>query len=343
MSRGGLISFVSAVVLAGAGALAHAQAKAPAAPAAAPAGAGSGSGSGSGSAEPAVDDTPPKDMEGTSEDPDAPRGGDTVTTTTTTATPEVAPKRSTGYPIEEAERPITLPQNLSEISISPHFMSDPFTFSDALHGRYGITRQVQLGLTYVYGGAFDDPTTAKKDRKFHAGKTAGVDVTVLLTNFVGVRVGLPVYFDPFAMSFAAGAPMKFRFGKFALGGLEDVLNIRIKKFAPRYDYEEFNQVQAALLDSNTETSRGFIRFSGYGEYQYKPNLAIIGRIGVESDLGSGGSNGLGTGGSSDTTTFIRGGIQFSPKKFLDLGAFAGFEDLSRTGSFGLTGFLAVRI
>jgi len=341
MSLGRLIPFVSAVVLAGAGSLAHAQAKQPApAPAPAPAGAGEGS------AVQPIEDEPPADMEGTSEDPDAPRGTidstPTATTTTTTAAVEPVVKKS-GYPIEEAERPITLPVNMAELSIAPHFMSDPFTFSDALRARYGITRQVQLGLTYVYGGAFDDPTTTASDRKFKAGKTAGFDVTVLITNFLAVKVGLPVYFDPFAMSFAAGAPLKFRFGKFALGGMDDIVNIRIKEFAPRYDYEQFNQVVAEALDANTETSRGYIRFSAYGIYQKSANLAIIGRVGIENDLGSGGSSGLGTGGGSGATTFLKGGVQFSPKKFFDIGALAGFEDLSRKGSFGLTGFLAVRI
>jgi hypothetical protein len=230
---------------------------------------------------------------------------------------------------------------MSEVSVTSQFLSDPFTQSNLLHGRYGITPQVQLGLTYVWGGFFDDPETGK--RKFHAGKTAGLDVTVLVTNFLGVKVGFPVYFDPFAMSFAAGAPLKFRFGKFALGGMDDVLNIRIKEFAPRFDYEESNQATAAALDSGTETSRGYLRFSGYGVYQQSPKLAIIGRFGVEDNLGSGGDSGLGTGGASGTNTFIRGGVQFSPKRFFDLGVSAGFDDLSRKGSFGLSGTIALRI
>ena len=72
-------------------------------------------------------------------------------------------------------------------------------------------------------------------------------LTVLLTNFVGVRVGVPVYFDPIATSLTLGAPMRFIFDKFTIGGLDDVLNIKIVEFAPRYDYELYNQVAPFLV------------------------------------------------------------------------------------------------
>ena len=50
-------------------------------------------------------------------------------------------------------RPITLPQNMSEVAIGPHAqVSTRPAGTDALRARYGITRQVQLGLTYVLGG-----------------------------------------------------------------------------------------------------------------------------------------------------------------------------------------------
>ena len=46
---------------------------------------------------------------------------------------------------------------------------------------------------------------------------------------------------------------------------------------------------------------------------------------------------------SKTTTFLRAGVQHSPKKFIDVGVSAGFDDLADAGSFGLAGFFAVRI
>jgi len=336
MSLGRLIPVVSAVVFSGGVALAQGTAPAGGAPAAPAAGEGSGS------AVAPIEDTPPSDMEGTSEDPDAPRGGDETQVTPTGPT---GPKKKSGYPIEESQRPITLPQNMLEVSLNPHFMASPYVGGDTLRARFGITPQVQLGLNYVIGGVYSkNLADLDAGKKFHVGKTAGIDVTVLVTNWLGVRAGLPVYFDPFAMSFAAGAPIKFIFDKFSLGGFDDVLNIQITKFAPRYDYELFNEAAALGVDNNTEQSRGVLRFSGYGAYQQAPNLAIVGRVGVQSDLGAGGgTSGGGSTSVSETTTFIKAGVQFTPKKWIDVGALAGFEDLSRAGSFGLTGILAVRI
>ena len=240
MSLRRLIAVLSVVVIAS-GSAALAQNKTPA-PAPAPAaGAGSGSGSatapaaGDGSAVQPIEDAPPSDMEGRDENPDAPKGtGDE--TIGVVATPKVM--KPSGYPIEQSQRPITLPANMAELSIGPHFQVNPYAGTDALRARYGITKQVQLGLTYVMGGVYDDPITTKRAYGFHVGKAAGLDVTVLLTNWLAVRAGVPVYFDPFAASFAAGAPMKFILSdKLAIGGFEDVVNIRVQKFAPSF-YQE---------------------------------------------------------------------------------------------------------
>jgi hypothetical protein len=153
-----------------------------------------------------------------------------------------------------------------------------------------------------------------------------------------------VYFDPFAMSFAAGAPMKFIINdKLALGGFEDLMNIRIKEFPVSFYQESDNAQGAKNKTTGTEQSRGLLRFSGFAEYQQAPNLALIGRIGLESDLGGGGGGAAGTSTASATRTFLRGGVQFSPKKYLDVGGSLGFDDLATYRSFGVAGFLAIRI
>jgi hypothetical protein len=348
MSLRRLIPVLSVVVFAS-GSAALAQNKAPApAPTPAPPAAGSGSGSGSaaapadGSAVQPIEDAPPGDMEGRDENPDAPHGtGDD--TTGVVATPKMM--KPAGYPLEQSQRPITLPANMAEVSIGPHFQVNPYAGTDALRARYGITKQIQFGLTYVMGGVYDQPTTnMKRDYGFHVGKAAGVDVTVLLTNWLAVRGGVPVYFDPFAVSFAAGAPMKFILNeKLAIGGLEDVMNIRIKRFPPSFYQELFNAQGAANEINGSQQSRGRLRFSGFVEYQQNPKMALLGRVGLETDLGAGSSGAAGTATASDTVTFIRAGVQYSPKKYLDVGGTLGFDDLSKAGSFGLAGILAVRI
>ena len=49
-------------------------------------------------------------------------------------------------PIEEVSRPITLPQNMSEVTIDPHMQVSPYEGSTSLRARYGITPKVQIGL-----------------------------------------------------------------------------------------------------------------------------------------------------------------------------------------------------
>ena len=216
-----------------------------------------------GSAVQPIEDAPPADMEGRDENPDAPRGGEGDKPAIVAGPVQ---KKTTGYPIELAQRPITLPANMAEVGIGPHIRAAPFAGSDALRARYGITPKVQLGLTYVMGGSYDDPSTPMdKDYGFHPGKAGGLDVTVLVTPWLGVKAGVPLYLDPFAMSLALGAPMKFMLtDKFSLGGMDDVLNIALPvgaKFAPSFYQEGINATFAYLHSNGSTQSRGTLRFS----------------------------------------------------------------------------------
>jgi hypothetical protein len=341
-----LVSVLSVVLVASATVVVaqpkgKAPAKTPVAPAKTPdpaPAAGSGSaapaaGSDAGSAVQMAEDPPPSDMEGTNENPDAPKTGDGSAAPVVIA--PVATK--TGYPIEESQRPITLPKNMSEVSIAPHAQVDPFEGAMALRARYGITRQAQLGLTYLIGGAFDDPTTLTTDKVgFHPGKAVGLDVTVLLQDWIAVRVGVPVYIDPVAVGLELGAPLKFILtDKLALGGMDDLLNIKLYRFAPSFYSEAQNAVNAENESTGTTQSAAVLRFSAYGMFQYTPKFVIIGRFGVN------------IGDTSDslhsTSSFIRAGFQFTPRKFLDVGLSVGWDDLSVAGGFAPAGYLAVRI
>ena len=302
-------------------------------------------GDASGSAVQPIEDTPPSDMNGTSENPDTPHAAtveDPATTTVPTA------KKPTGYPIQEVLRPITLPQNISEISIAPHFQVSPFLANDAVHARYGITSKVQIGITYAYFGAYDRSavnTALSSKIGVHSGKAFGVDVTVLLQDWLAVRVGVPFYVNPTAFGLQLGAPIKFTFGdKFAIGGLDDLLTLRLSKFAPSF-YQEIYNAQAAQHDTtNTQQSNGHLRFSFYGEYQQSDKLAFIGRIGIDSDLGAtSGGGGAGTNNTAGNATFIRAGLELSPRHWFDIGGSVGWDDLTTLGTFGPQLYLALRI
>jgi hypothetical protein len=284
---------------------------------------------------------PPRDITGTDENPDAPRPIIDVDAPPPTVTPP--PKRATtDYPTEEVLRPITLAQNLSEVSIGPHAVVSPAAAADALRARYGITSKIQLGLTYMLGGVFDDPSTVEAKQAFHPGKAVGLDVTVLLEDWIGVRIGVPVYISPLAVSLALGAPIKFTFGdRFALGGFDDLLNIRLHRFAPTFYQEVQNATSASNTLTNTVKSQGQLRVSIFGMYQYEPDLVFIARTGIQMEDFSSGKTG-GCAGECQTT-FLHAGLRYTPRTYLDVGLSIGFDDLARGGTFAPAGFLAFRI
>jgi hypothetical protein len=281
--------------------------KTPPAPTAPAKDAGSGSDASSGSAVEPIEEAPSAtEMNGTEDNPDNPH----ALTTDEAPKPVVVVKPTKKvYPVELAARPITLTQNLTEIEIAPHFQVSPFLASDAIHARYGITaplgRVVQLReLSHVTG-----------DRRRHA------------------------------ISLQLAAPMKFRItDKFSLGGLDDLLNINLHNFAPSFYQELDNAVSAANLGNQTGNSRGHLRVSVYGEYQYTHRFAFFGRFGLDDDFGPpGGGNVPGESSTGSSAFFIKGGFLWTPVDYLDFGASLEFDDLSTSGSFGPQLYLALRI
>jgi hypothetical protein len=304
-----------------------------------------GSDASSGSAVEPIEEAPSAtEMNGTEDNPDNPH----ALTTDEPAKPAVVVKPTKKeYPVELAARPITLTQNLTEIEIAPHLQVSPFLASDAIHARYGITDKLQIGITYLYLGVYDrnlvDNTSSSTGA--HVGKAFGVDATYSFFDWLGASVGVPFYVSPFAISLQLAAPMKFRItDKFSLGGLDDLLDINLHNFAPSFYQEELNAVAANNLNNQTGNSRGQLRISIYGEYQYAHRFAFFGRVGLLDDFGpAGGGNVPGESSTGSSAFFIKGGFLWTPVDYLDFGASVGFDDLSTSGSFGPQLYLALRI
>lgn len=302
-----------------------------------------------------VEEAPAADIEGRDENPNAPRVVGDEPPPLVAAPPPPPPREA--YPTEETLRPITLPRNMAEVSLNPHAQlgfGDDIEYQGAadLRARYGITDQVQLGLTYVLGGVYRDPAKVGAKLAFHPGKAVGVDATVLIRPWIGVKVGVPVYIDspgsdseasgP-AVALTLGAPIKFVItDKLAFGGFEDVVSISLNRFAPTLYQDATNAGRAAADDVNTVLSRGYIRLAAYAVYQQDARLSWIGRIGVTlEDFESSGARSNAEDGG--LTTFLRAGLQYTPRKYLDLAVSLGFDDLSLPGSLGPAGTLAIRI
>jgi hypothetical protein len=134
--------------------------------------------------------------------------------------------------------------------------------------------------------------------------------------------------------------MKFTFAnKFAIGGFDDLLNIKLYRFPPNFYQEVQNATLANNEMVNSVESNGQMRISVFGEMQYNPKLAIIARVGLNIDDFSANKTDAGGG----ITTFMRAGFQYTPRKWADIGLSIGFDDLADAGSFGPQFLFLLRI
>jgi hypothetical protein len=281
------------------------------------------------------EDTPPEDMEGTSENPDAPKqvNGEVVEG-------PVAPKAvRTGYPMEEVLRPITLPAVMTEIGLDVRSNFDPVDTEFGLRARFGITKQAQIGVRYGIGGLYEDGVTMKSG--FNTGKAFGLDFTYLVFDWMAGKITLPMYVDPFAMAVTLGAPMKFVFKeKYAIVALDDFLEIRILKFIPSLTNESANEFNVFEYNRNTSLRSSNVYLRVGGIYQMKPNMAI--KANLKQTIPGGGDNEAST--SNETPLGLEGIFQFSPNAKMDVTGRLGIEDLASPGeTFGLVIAAAYRI
>lgn len=278
---------------------------------------------------PAPVDTKPVDMEGTDENPELPAEFDAPPPIVTPAVKKVVDK---GYPVAEVARPLTLHRFQTEIGLDTRNVVSPFVNGFTLRGRFGITPKVQASLAYNIGGIYDDGSGSTR---FNTGKAVAIGATVQLQSWLAASISLPMYLEPFAASLTLGAPMKFRFGeRFALTLAEDVLDVRLTEFVPSLVDESANETQAGRIGTNTTTNKGNLRFGGAAVYQYKPDLALVGRLAISFiDFKS-----------IDIGYLLKAGAQLSVRKNVDVAALLGFDDLEEADkTFGLTLSAQVRL
>lgn len=280
-------------------------------------------------APPPPADTKPRDMEGTDENPTLPAEFDAPPPIVDRVTKKPAP---TGYPIAEVARPLTLHRFQTELGLDTRNVVSPFVNGFTLRGRFGITPKVQVALAYNIGGIYDD---GGGSTTFNTGKAVALGATVALQSWLAASISIPMYLEPFAASVTLGAPMKFRFGdRIAMVLAEDVIDVRLTEFVPSLSDEAANEAQAARIGTNTTTSKGNLRFGGAAFYQYKPDLAFMGRLAISFiDFKS-----------IDIGYFLKAGAQLTVRKNLDVAALLGFDDLEEADkTLGLTLSAQIRL
>lgn len=279
------------------------------------------------------EDAPPEDMEGTAENPDAPR---LPFEEEQADEPEAPAPVLTGYPIEEVRRPITLPAVTSEVGLEVGSRFDPVDLEMALRARYGVTRQWQVGVRYLIGGVYDaDGDMGPDSSGFNTGKAFGVDVSYLVFDWMAAKITLPFYVDPFAMGVTLGAPMKFRIGdRFAIVALDDFLDIRTSRFIPSLKSEWENEALVAADEVGTILPNGNIHLRVGAIFQQSPQLAVRGNI----------TQTLEDFGDDDNPTGVELIGQYSINEDFVLAGRAGIDALDQSSStFGILVFGQYRI
>jgi len=172
-----------------------------------------------------------------------------------------------------------------------------------------------------------------------------------LQDWIGVRLGVPVYINPVAVSIAIGAPAQVRAHRQARdrAGLDDFLNIKVKRFAPSFYQELQNAVNANGQMTNTKTLErrdpGLVlrRVPVSAERRVHRQARACRAENFDTGKKDGCKDTKGNASECLTTFHSRRGSTSRRRKFVDLGLSLGFDDLAHIGSFSPAGFVAFRI
>lgn len=233
------------------------------------------------------------------------------------------------YPISVAARPLTLHAGMSEVGLGLRASFDPVILNGALHADYGVTREVQLGLRYSPGALIDG--------EFETGKAVAVEARYLIKDWISAQVAVPVLLDPFGIAIEAGAPIKFRFDKFALFAGENLLAVKIYRLIPNATNTAYNAGQVALDATNTTLAAAELRFIGGVIYQLDDAMALTARAGLVTFI---------DGPSASDATRLQSSVRVtkSSSNKLDYGAeLFVFDWNAFTETAGLGVFAALRI
>jgi len=200
----------------------------------------------------------------------------------------------------------------SEISIAPHAVISPYAGGDALHAATASRRESSLGLTYC-SAALRQPGDECQGLRLPLRQGRGLDVTVLLQNWIGVK-SASVYIQPVpSRSRSRADQVQLRRRKFALGGFDDILNIRLKRSSSptrrsRTRWPRERQDEHAAAE----------RFAAVRRVWHLPaggQLAIVGRFGIQTSLGTNGNvNGAAASENGSATFSIRAGLDLSRRR-----------------------------
>jgi hypothetical protein len=272
--------------------------------------------------------------------PDAPPDGDAITVDDLDGTVRAVKKpryTKKTFPIELTKRPLTLAEAQAEVSLDSPFVKgagNPVMWQ-VLRARYGITRDIEAGITYSFGLLNLSPPEGTDT--FEPGKAFSFDGGYTIwAEHIAVTLSLPFYADPdtFGMGVNLSIPMRLNLGsRWAIFGGHDLLQLRVVKMPVDAANPAANLAQVAAVTGGAESSTGTLAVKLGGMYQHRPNLAFYTELGfIYPDF-----NDLGA-----PISFF-GGATWSRHSRLDLGGRVGLYDMDDSDSFSLAVYAAYRL
>lgn len=151
------------------------------------------------------------------------------------------------YPIEVVKRPLTLTAMQGQVSLEATFAgaddlllprtgtgsdnkADSPVFTQVLRGAFGVTQDLQVGVTYGIG--MERLSPAEGDKGFVEGRAFSLDAGyTIIPGWLAAQLSVPFYVSPFAMGVTVGAPFRVVIReKNAIFGGHDLVQIRLKEF-----------------------------------------------------------------------------------------------------------------
>jgi hypothetical protein len=286
----------------------------------------------------------PEDDEGPIEDPEIP-GGDHAAITAEDLEGGPIKKKATPrydkktYPTELVKRPLTLAANQFELRLDSPFANNEgngATMWQVLYASFGVTRDLQVGLTYSFGLIRLD--AAEGENGFEVGRGFSFDgAFTIVPNHFAIGVNLPFYVDPdaFAMGVNLSLPFRINFGeRWAVYGGHDLFQLGVIKMPVDPTNPGYNLAIAAVAAAEgVEEPTANLNIRAGGMYQVNPNVAAWIEMGIHyPDFEQ-----------LDQPTSLFAGASWSRNNRLDLGGRLGFVRLDEAGSFSMSVYAALRL
>lgn len=242
------------------------------------------------------------------------------------------------YPRELVRRPMTLAEDQAEIVLDVPFVAGDGhpTLTQVLRGSFGVTVDLQLGVTYSVGLERLNAQTGEDG--FEAGKAFSADAAyTIIPGYLAAQVRLAFYADPdlFGLGLVLGVPFKLTFAeRWQIFGGADLVTIKLKGLAV-YPSDPARNLGAAALDARGGvTPSGSVDVTLGVAFQVQQALAVWGTVGY----------GWPDFDTKDQPFGLFAGLTYSPRRFWDLGARLGFLALDEpAASFSIGAFAALRM